>query len=140
MFRIFLSGFGWQLAVLVGVLASAVGGAITYAWWVRRAARLRRRAPKHWPLSPRVVTNIEERKIWRWLNLAFLDHSVMIKMPVTRFTMPNSRKHGLHWYELLSGLYCTFTIVRADGHVIGCVDLAGRFADPSRAQRMKVNC
>ncbi len=98
---------------------------------------MRRRAPRHWPLSPRVVTNSEERKIWRWLNLAFLDHSVMIKMPVTRFTMPNSRKQGLHWYELLSGLYCTFTIVRPDGHVIGCVDLPGRFTGPPKAQRMK---
>ncbi|UUZ75195.1 DUF2726 domain-containing protein [Polaromonas sp. P1(28)-13] len=86
----------------------------------------RRRIPRHWPLSQRLVANSEERKVWGWLAPAFSEHSVMIKMPVTRFTLPITKKHGQHWYELLSALYCTFTVVTADGQVIGCVDVSGQ--------------
>ena len=28
-----------------------------------------------------------------------------------------------HWYEILSSVYCTFTVVGVDGRVIGCVDV-----------------
>eukprot|EP01036_Dinobryon_divergens_P052540 gene52540-70246_t len=61
----------------------------------------------------------------------------MIKIPVTRFSAPNSKKEGLYWYELLSSLYCAFTIVRADGTIMGCVDLPPRFAKPNKSHRMR---
>lgn len=107
----------------LGALVSVALGALIHAWWLRRVARERRRIPRRWPLSQRLVANSEERKVWRWLTHAFAEHAVMIKMPVTRFTLPMSKKHGLHWFELLSGLYCTFTVITPAGQVIGCVDV-----------------
>ena len=49
----------------------------------------------------------------------------MVKVPVTRFTLPRSKENSAHWYQLLSGVYCTFTICNAEGQVIGCVDVPG---------------
>ena len=129
----------WPVLGTVGLIAAFAAGAFVAAWLARRAARLRRKAPKQWPLSPRAIINSEERKIWRWLELAFVDYSVMVKLPVTRFSIPNSAEQGLRWYELLSSLYCTFTVVRADGRVMGCVDLPSRAGRPSKAQRMKAS-
>jgi Protein of unknown function (DUF2726) len=111
-------GFG-GISMLIGALL----GALIYSGLLRRAARERRRIPKRWPLSARLVASSEERKVWRWLAGAFYDHSVMIKMPVTRFTLPRTKEHGAHWYEILSSVYCTFTVVGVDGRVVGCVDV-----------------
>lgn len=127
----------WPAGLALVALVSAALGMVLYAWWARREARLRRRAPKQWPLRPRVITNGEERKTWRWMAMSFMDYSVMVKMPVTRYTTPSSREHGLHWYELLSSLYCTFTVVRSDGRVMGCVDLIDTMRGPNRSKRMK---
>lgn len=129
----------WPALAIAGGLAAFLAGALVAAWLARRAARLKRQAPKQWPLSPRAIINSEERKIWRWLELAFVDYSVMVKLPVTRFSIPNSAEQGVRWYELLSSLYCTFTVVRADGRVMGCVDLPSRGGRPSKAQRMKAS-
>ncbi|WP_172222510.1 hypothetical protein [Caenimonas soli] len=63
--------------------------------------------------------------VWHWLNRVFFDHHIMIKTPVTRFTLPSSKENGAHWYQLLSGVYCTFTVCASDGHVVGCVDVIG---------------
>ena len=117
------SGAVWLGLGGIALLISSLLGAVIHGWWLRRTARLRRRIPKRWPLSARAVASSEERKVWRWLAGAFYDHSIMIKMPVTRFTLPRTKEHGLHWYELLSGVYCTFTVVGVDGRVIGCVDV-----------------
>ncbi len=114
------AGFGWMAT---GLLVGIPVGALVYGWWRRQVARERRRIPKRWPLNPRVVANSDERKVWRWLSSAFFEHSVMIKMPVTRFTLPKTREEGLHWYELLSGVNCTFTLVNPRGQVLGCVDV-----------------
>jgi Protein of unknown function (DUF2726) len=111
-------GFG-GISMMIGALL----GIVIYSWLLRRAARERRRIPKRWPLSARLVASSEERKVWRWLAGAFYDHSVMIKMPVTRFTLPRTKEQGVHWYEILSSVYCTFTVVGVDGRVVGCVDV-----------------
>lgn len=92
----------------------------------RQAARKRKMPPKRWPFNSRVLANTEERKVWRWLCQTFPEHHVMIKLPVTRFLLPHTKEQGRHWYDLLSGVYCTFTICRDDGHVIGCVDVPSR--------------
>lgn len=126
----------WPVLLAIGAL-SALAGVLVYAALLRRVEKLSRRVPKRWPLRPRIVTNGEERKVWRWLAMAFLDYTVMVKMPVTRFTMPVSKEQGLPWYELLSSLYCTFTIVRSDGKVMGCIDLSGTSSSASRSRRMK---
>lgn len=117
-----LPGWMWTL---VGAMAGAAAGALLCAWHASRSARKRKTIPKRWPLSARVLANTEERKVWRWLTQSFSDHFIMIKIPVTRFTLPRSQEQGLHWYELLSGVYCTLTVCRSDGRVIGCVDVLG---------------
>jgi hypothetical protein len=71
------------------------------------------------------MANSQERKVWRWLVRVFFDQHVMIKVPVTRFTLPRTRENSEHWYQLLSGVYCTFTVCGADGQVVGCVDVPG---------------
>lgn len=116
-------GGNWLGLGGISMLVGALLGIVTYSWLLRRAARERRRIPKRWPLSARLVASSEERKVWRWLAGAFYDHSVMIKMPVTRFTLPRTKEQGAHWYEILSSVYCTFTVVGVDGRVIGCVDV-----------------
>lgn len=107
----------------ISIVIGAFLGIVVYSWLLRRVARERRRIPKRWPLSARPVASSEERKVWRWLAGAFYDHSVMIKMPVTRFTLPRTKEQGVHWYEILSSVYCTFTVVGVDGRVVGCVDV-----------------
>jgi hypothetical protein len=61
----------------------------------------------------------------------------MIKMPVTRFTLPRQRQEGTDWYKLLGGVYCTFTICRADGRVVGCVDVPGSTGIPRSTRAVK---
>lgn len=128
---------GLLLGLIAALPMCGLLGGLGHAWWQRRQARARRRIPRRWPLSPRVLTNSEERRVWRWLARAFFDYHVMIKIPVTRFTLPRSKEHGLYWYELLSGVYCTFTVCGSDGHVIGCVDVPGRFGLARKNQKLK---
>lgn len=127
---------GWLLCVLALAL-SALVGAISCGWWLRRQARQRMVPPARWPVDPRSIVNTQERKTWGWLNHIFFDHAVIVKMPVTRFTMPESKSRDFYWYELLNSLYCSFTVVREDGQVIGCIDLPPRSPAVKRSQRKK---
>lgn len=102
--------------------------------WMRRAAKIQKRIPRHWPLTPRLVANTEEQRVWTWMNKVFFDHHILLKLPVTRYTMPQSQEQGQHWYRLLSGVYCTFTVCTPGGRVVGCVDVPGH-AGLSRANR-----
>lgn len=129
----------WPILLFLGGLLAFWAGAATWAARSKREESQRLKAPSRWPLSPRAIINSEERRVWRWLELAFVDYSVMVKMPVTRFSMPNSRQEGVYWYQLLSSLYCSFTVVRADGQVMGCVDLPSHSGDKSKSQRMKAS-
>lgn len=109
------------------LLLLALGaGALANRLWTRQGAKKRKRIPRHWPLDPRALTNSEERKVWLWMNRVFFDHHVMLKMPVTRFTLPRTQDQGAHWYSLLSAVYCTFTVCTAEGQVVGCVDVPGK--------------
>ena len=125
-------------ALVILALALAVGaGALLHARHVRITARQRRRPPEQWPMRPRLITNTLERHVGRWLNSAFADQTLMVKMPITRFTTPDNPDSGLHWYELLGSLYCTYTVVRPDGRVVGCIDLHNQRASAKRSQKMK---
>lgn len=115
---------GW-LMVGVAMLASSMLGAVAYAWWRQKKEQAKRRIPRKWPLAVRTMVNSRERHAWHWLAHAFMDHHVMIKLPVTRFTIPQVKEQGQHWFHILSGVYCTFTVCTADGSVIGCVDVPG---------------
>lgn len=125
----------WLLAVLVPALLAI--GAMLYRAWEDRKARARRRIPKQWPLDTRAVANSEELLVWHWLSRAFYDHHVMIKMPVTRFTLPREKEEGMDWYRLLGGVYCTFSICKADGRVVGCLDVPGRAGIPRSTRQLK---
>lgn len=125
----------WLLAALVPALI--VLGALAQRAWANHRAREQRRIPKHWPLSTRQLVNSEEMRVWHWLARAFYDHHIMIKLPVTRFTLPRDSEQSMHWYRLLGGVYCTFTICKTDGRVIGCLDVPGRNALPRSTRMLK---
>ena len=125
------------MIAVVGVGFGILIGVLLHAWWSRRVTRLKRRIPKYWPLVPRAITNSQERLAWLWISRTFFDHSVMIKMPVSRFTLPKTREQGQHWYQLLSNAYCTFTVVDAFGHVVGCVDVNSPMRNLKRSQNLK---
>jgi hypothetical protein len=107
------------------MLLSGALGAYAYAWWQKKKEQAKRRIPRKWPLAVRPLVNSRERLVWRWLARTFLDHHVMVKLPVTRFTLPQVRAEGQHWFQILGGVYCTFTVCTAEGNVIGCVDVPG---------------
>lgn len=106
------------------LLGLVVGAALLY-WRNKRALRHTRRIPKHWPLRLRPLVNNSERRVWAWLSKVMFDHQILIKLPVTRFTSPANQEEASHWYKLLNGVYCTFTICNMDGKVMGCVDVSG---------------
>jgi Protein of unknown function (DUF2726) len=110
---------------LATALGGMLAGGLLFAWLSGRAGKTRQGIPKRWPLNPRLLASTEERKVWHWLHETFADHHIMMKLPVTRFTLPRSKEQGLHWYKLLSGVYCTLTVCAPDGRVMGCVDVPG---------------
>lgn len=113
----------WWSTVAIAVI-SMIAGAALVVLRARRVAKMKRRIPAEWPLAPRLVANSEERATWMWLCAAFPDHHIMLKLPVTRFTLPLNQGESREWYEMLSGVYCTFSVCSANGRVLGCVDLA----------------
>lgn len=104
---------------LVGLAA----GAAAYYFFLRRQRRAQRRIPAQWPLKARPLVNSTEHAIWMWMERVFADHQLFVKLPVTRFTTPDQRNEANHWYKLLNGVYCSFTVCRSDGRVVGCVDV-----------------
>ena len=125
----------WPEATLAITLMAL--GALFLRAWQKRTSRLRRELPDLWPLDTRPIANSEELMVWHWLSRAFYDHHVMIKLPLTRFSVPRNRKESVRWYRLLGGVYCTFTICSSDGRVVGCVDLPGRRGIPRRTRQIK---
>ena len=128
----------YSLSLVAAALLLALAiGAWVQRQWVQRQNRARRRIPKHWPLGLRPLVNSEERLAWQWLARAFHDHEIMIKLPVTRFTLPRDKEQSLHWYNLLGSVYCTFTICKPDGRVIGCLDVPGQAGLPRSSRALK---
>lgn len=125
----------WLFAALAPALLAL--GALVHQQWVERRNKQQRRIPKHWPLGIRPLVNSEEARAWNWLARAFYDHHIMIKLPVTRFTLPRDKQQGMHWYRLLGSVYCTFTICKADGRVIGCLDVPGPAGLPRSTRALK---
>jgi hypothetical protein len=115
---------GW-IIIAMAMLASGVLGAFFYAWWHKKNEQAKRRIPRRWPLISRPMLNSKERRVWRWLIRSFHDHHVLIKVPVTRFTMPQVKDERQHWFQILNGVYATFTICTNEGIVVGCVDVPG---------------
>ena len=125
----------WLMIALAPVLFAL--GAYAHRSWVAREEKKKKRIPKHWPLAPRAIVNSEETRVWHWLSRAFYDHQIMIKLPVTRFTVPRDTENGMVWYRLLNGVYCTFTICTPNGRVVGCIDVPGKNALPRSTRLLK---
>lgn len=109
------------VAFLLGI---GLGAAVVF--WLRRSqTKERRRIPKEWPLATRPLVNSREQQVWLWLAKVMFDQQILVKLPVTRFTTPAEHADAAHWYHLLNGVYCTFTLCNMDGQVIGCIDVPG---------------
>ena len=106
-------------------LGGLIAGLAAAYWRGRYLQRQRRKIPSVWPLKVRPMVNSRERKVWLWLTKVMFDQQVLVKLPVTRFTVPSEQTEATHWYKLLNGVYCTFTVCGLDGRVIGCVDVPG---------------
>jgi hypothetical protein len=114
-----------MMTTILAVCVLCLAGIALYLWGQHSAKPQKLHLPKEWPLLPRLLVNSKERKIWMWLAKVMYDQQIMIKLPVTRFTIPAERDEAEHWYNLLNRVYCTFTICDLDGRVVGCVDVPG---------------
>lgn len=110
--------------VISFLLGLVVGAALLY-WRNKLAVQKTRRIPRQWPLKLRPFVNNREKRVWLWLSKVMFDHQILVKLPVTRFTAPTNQEEATHWYKLLNGVYCTFTVCNMDGKVVGCVDVPG---------------
>ena len=108
------------------LIAGMIAGLVIHDTWLKWQERRRRAIPNHWTLDSRALVSSAELKVWQWLRSAFYDHHVMIKTPLARFTRPGDKAHGKQWFEMLNGIYCTFSVCTADGVVIGCLDVPGK--------------
>ncbi|MGH8856944.1 MAG: DUF2726 domain-containing protein [Polaromonas sp.] len=113
------------LALILTAVSGTALGAACHRNWLARAAKKKRRLPTHWQLQARSLLTEVEHEVWHWLKRAFFDHHVLVKIPVIRFMSPRTVAEGKQSHELLSGVYCTFTVCAADGTVIGCLDVPG---------------
>ena len=116
-------GFELLEVASVGALSFALGAFLCRR---KKPARLAfRKSPKIWPLRARSILNSQELEAWLWLSTAFPELFIAVKMPLTRFTLPLPGENSKDLYRLLGGVYCTFAICRANGHVVACVDIPG---------------
>jgi hypothetical protein len=115
----------WFTGCLMLIMGLAIGVG-SHVMWARQQAKARRRVPRHWSVDSRRIVNADEAAVWRFLLKTFPDHEVMVKLPFTRFTMPQGAENKVQLFEHLSKVYCTFTVSTREGKVIGCVDVGGR--------------
>jgi hypothetical protein len=113
------------LALTATAVSGLATGAACHHGWLQRAARKKRRMPAQWHLQARPLLLSSEQEVWHWLQRAFFDHHVLVKVPVIRFVSPRNEAEGQRSFELLKSVYCTFTVCAADGTVIGCLDVPG---------------
>lgn len=100
-------------------------GVALLALYQRRQTRKQRRIPRDWPLRVRPLVNNREKLVWVWLAKVMFDQQILVKLPVTRFTAPQAGTNAAHWYHMLNGVYCTFTVCNMEGQIIGCIDVPG---------------
>jgi hypothetical protein len=124
------------VSFIAGFLLCLIAVAL-YAWRQRRKPPQRPQIPKEWPLYARTLVSTKERKVWTWLEKVMYDQHIMIKLPVTRFTIPAKQDEAEHWYSLLNRVYCTFTICSSDGRIMGCIDVPGSLGLSMSNQTLK---
>lgn len=95
--------------------------------------------PRKLLVQPRRIANSTERTLWRWLRTVFPDHHIMVKLPITRFTLALSSEQAHESFPSLNSLYCTFAICTDSGRVVGCLDVAGERSLSRSNQQLKQN-
>lgn len=127
--------FPWILVVILLLVVAALALKI----WpdLLRANKKTGDTPRKLDVQPRRIANRTERTLWGWLRTVFPDHHVMVKLPITRFTLAMSPEHAHDSFPTLSGLYCTFTICTDSGRVIGCLDVTGERSLSQSNQQLK---
>lgn len=117
---------GSLAAILVLTALLAAAGLLIFRRMQKMAEHQKtRKLPRQWPLNPRLVVSTAERAVWQHLREAFPDATILVKLPVTRYTTPRSREEAKGWFEMLNGVYCTFAVCTPEGRVVGCVDVSG---------------
>jgi hypothetical protein len=122
---------------LATALAGTAVGATGHKLWLADKARKKRSIPAQWNLQARSLLSPTEVEVWQWLQRAFFEYDVLVKVALIRFMSPHSKAEGERSHELIKGLYCTFTICAVDGTVIGCMDVPGRQGLKATARDLK---
>jgi len=112
------------MLIIAFLLGLALGAALLF-WYNRSHQHRRYKMPAQWPLHKRPLANNREKRVWVWLAKVMFDQQIMVKLPITRFTAPTSGANARHWYQLLNGVYCSFTVCNLEGEVLGCIDVPG---------------
>jgi Protein of unknown function (DUF2726) len=129
------------MQTLVWVIAlTALGllGAALAIWAVQvRRQKAAVALPTEWPLVPRPVFSLEERRVYRLLREALPHHIVLSKLPLVRFCQPGDPAETRFWFDLLGAIHITFAVCSANGRVLAAVDLDTERGVSRRAQLIK---
>jgi Protein of unknown function (DUF2726) len=123
----------WIIALAVLVVV-----ATGMAFWVtrpRQAASIP--LPTEWPLGPRPVFSVDERRAYRQLRDAFPQYIVLSKLPLVRFCQPSDANDLRYWFELLGGTHVSFAVCSAHGRVLIAIDLDAEQPPTRRSQQIK---
>lgn len=108
--------------ILVLVCTALLVGALVLLWQRGRRRKLPP-LPLQWPLSPRPVFTVTERRAYRHLREAMPDHVILAKLPLVRFTQPDDPQQLHYWYRLLGGLNLSFAVCSPSGRVLVALDI-----------------
>ena len=120
------------MAFLAGAVAAA-------AWLLLRpsGAKPSEPLPEDWPLTPRGVFSLDERRAHRLLREALPQHLILAKLPLVRFCQPMDPGSVRYWYELLGSVNVAFAICSSNGRVLAAIDLDGERSSSRRALQIK---
>ena len=118
-------------------LGSLGMGAVAYERWLGHVVSARKKQARQHPLRRKPLSSKDELQVWRWLEGAFPDQHVLLKMPLTSFTEPNNLDGDAHWQALLSAVNFSCAVCNAQGTVLGCVDVLTRGERPDRGHALK---
>ena len=129
------------MQTLIWLVALAALGllAVALAIWALQLRKQKAAAalPTEWPLVPRPVFSLEERRVYRLLREALPHHIVLSKLPLVRFCQPGDATETRFWFDLLGAIHVTFAVCSANGRVLAAVDLDTERGVSRRAQLIK---
>ena len=129
------------MQTLIWLVALAALGllAVALAIWALQVRKQKAAAalPTEWPLVPRPVFSLEERRVYRLLREALPHHIVLSKLPLVRFCQPGDPAQTRFWFDLLGAVHVTFAVCSANGRVLAAVDLDTERGVSRRAQLIK---